>query len=34
MPRASEYREKFHKLETLQEMVELVHEYGAFLKVK
>ncbi len=34
MPRASEYREKFHKLETLQEMVGLVHEYGAFLKVK
>ena len=34
LPRASEYREKFHKLETLQEMVELVHEYGAFLKVK
>ena len=34
MPRASEYREKFHKLETLQEMIELVHEYGAFLKVK
>ena len=34
MPRASEYREKFHKLETLQEMVELVHEYGVFLKVK
>ena len=34
MPRASEYREKFHKLETLQEMVGLVHEFGAFLKVK
>jgi tRNA-dihydrouridine synthase B len=32
MPRASEYREKFHKLETLQEMVGLVHEYGAFLQ--
>ena len=34
MPRASEYREKFHKLETLQEMVGLVHEYGAFLQVR
>ena len=34
MPRASEYREKFHKLETLQEMVGLVHEYGAFLQAR
>ena len=34
MPRASEYREKFHKLETLQEMVGLVHEFGAFLQAR
>ena len=34
MPRASEYREKFHKLETLQEMVELVHEFGTFLQAR
>lgn len=34
MLRASEYREKFHKLETLQEMVGLVHEYGAFLQAR
>ena len=34
MPRASEYREKFHKLETLQEMVGLVHEYGTFLQAR
>ena len=34
LPRASEYREKFHKLETLQEMVGLVHEYGAFLQAR
>lgn len=34
MPRASEYREKFHKLETLQEMVGLVYEYGAFLQAR
>ena len=34
MPRASEYREKFHKLETLQEMVGLVREYGAFLQAR
>ena len=34
MPRASEYREKFHKLETLQEMVGLVHEYGALLQAR
>ena len=34
MPRASEYREKFHKLETLQEMVGLVHEYVAFLQAR
>ena len=34
MPRASEFREKFHQLETLQEMVGLVHEYGAFLQAR
>ena len=34
LPRASEYREKFHKVETLQEMVELVHEFGAFLQTR
>ena len=34
MPRASEYREKFHKLETLKEMVGLVHEFGAFLQAR
>lgn len=34
LPRASEYREKFHKLETLQEMAELVHEYGVFLQAR
>ena len=34
LPRASEYREKFHKLETLQEMVGLVHEFGAFLQAR
>ena len=34
MPRASEYREKFHKLETLQEMVGLVHEFGTFLQAR
>ena len=34
VPRASEYREKFHKLETLQEMVGLVREYGAFLQAR
>jgi tRNA-dihydrouridine synthase B len=32
LPRASEYRERFHKLETLQEMIELVNEYGVFLR--
>jgi tRNA-dihydrouridine synthase B len=32
LPRASEYRERFHKLETLQEMVELVNEYRVFLQ--
>ena len=32
MPRASEYREKFHKLETLREMVDLVNSYGTFLQ--
>ena len=34
LPRASEYREKFHKLETLQEMVGLVHEFGTFLQAR
>ena len=32
LPRASEYRERFHKLETLQEMVDLVNSYGNFLQ--
>ena len=32
LPRASEYREKFHKLETLREMVDLVNAYGNFLQ--
>ena len=32
LPRAAEYREKFHKLETLREMVELVNAYGNFLQ--
>ena len=32
LPRASEYRERFHKLDTLQEMIELVEQYGEFLK--
>ena len=32
LPRASEYRERFHKLETLQEMIELVNCYGEFLE--
>jgi len=32
LPRASEYRERFHKLETLQEMIELMNEYGVFLQ--
>ena len=32
LPRASEYREKFHKLETLREMADLVNSYGAFLQ--
>ena len=32
LPRASEYREKFHKLETLREMVDLVNSYGNFLQ--
>ena len=32
LPRASEYREKFHKLETLREMVDLVKSYGTFLQ--
>ena len=33
LPRAAEYRERFHKLETLQDMIKLVNEYGTFLKV-
>ena len=32
LPRASEYRERFHKLETLREMVDLVKSYGTFLQ--
>ena len=32
LPRASEYREKFHRLETLREMVDLVNSYGNFLQ--
>ena len=32
LPRASEYRERFHKLETLQEMIDMVTGYGEFLK--
>jgi len=32
LPRASEYREKFHKLGTLREMVDLVNSYGTFLQ--
>jgi tRNA-dihydrouridine synthase B len=32
LPRASEYRERFHKLETLQAMIELVNCYGEFLE--
>ena len=32
LPRASEYRERFHKLETLREMVDLVNSYGTFLQ--
>ena len=32
LPRASEYRERFHKLETLREMVDLVNSYGNFLQ--
>jgi len=32
MPRAAEYREKFHRTETLQEMTELVDNYRVFLK--
>ena len=34
LPKASEYRERLHKLETLQDMIALVNEYGAFLKNK
>ena len=32
LPRASEYRERFHKLDTLQEMIELVDRYGDYLQ--
>ena len=32
LPRASEYREKFHRLETLREMVDLVNSYENFLQ--
>ena len=32
LPRASEYRENFHKLGTLREMVDLVNSYGTFLQ--
>ena len=32
LPRAAEYRERFHKLETLQDMINLVNEYSTFLK--
>ena len=32
LPRASEYRERFHKLETLQEMIDLVNCYSEFLQ--
>ena len=32
LPRASEYRERFHKIETLREMVDLVNSYGVFLE--
>ena len=32
LPKAAEYRERFHKLETLQEMIELVERYGDYLK--
>ena len=32
LPRASEFRERFHKLETLQEMIKLVNEYDVFLQ--
>ena len=31
LPRAAEYRERFHKLGTLQEMIDLVNCYGDFL---
>ena len=34
LPKASEYRERLHKLETLQDMIALVNEYDAFLKNK
>ena len=34
IPKASEYRERLHKLETLQEMVELVNCYGEYLQNK
>ena len=32
LPKASEYREKFHKLETLQEMIDLINHYNEFLQ--
>ena len=32
LPRAAEYRERFHKLDTLQEMIEQVERYGEFLQ--
>lgn len=31
LPKASEYRERLHKLETLQDMIALVNEYDTFL---
>ena len=31
LPKASEYRERFHKLDTLQEMIDLVKRYREFL---
>ncbi|MBQ9572728.1 MAG: tRNA dihydrouridine synthase DusB [Acidaminococcaceae bacterium] len=34
LPKASEYRERLHKLETLQKMVELVNCYGEYLQNK
>ena len=34
LPRASEYRDRFHKLETLQQFVELVNRYSEFLQYR